>query len=334
MKKILLFSLVLLSSFLTIAQTPILQFNFDGTFSSTKNDVSFTGDAIFVSDRNGGADNAIRVFNCVIEVTARNLPVGNSSRTVSIWVKYNDLTAANYIWGYGSPSNAQYFGLLQQSTETANSDLNLAGYGPNNDLITTTTVAQSIWYNYIVTYDGITSKIYRDGLLLKSAESPRKLTTGTVFSIGKIGTNISINADIDDLQVYNTALSGEQVMALYKTNLVKGNNLAVAYPALKKIEKKGNVKINRAIKPVSVNNVANRKPVNTGSTHVIKQELLLSNPVETAVAKSLEIYSVKGLKVFSGTNNKIDITNIEEGSYLLNIKKSEAGTNAKTITLK
>src|SRR6187431_1074067 len=115
MKKFSVLTFVLLFSSIVNAQTPIQEFNFDGTFGNTKNDISFTGDAKFVNDRNGIPNRAICVVNSALEVTVLNLPVSNSSRTVSIWIKYNDLTTANYIWGYGSSYYARYFGLLQQS---------------------------------------------------------------------------------------------------------------------------------------------------------------------------------------------------------------------------
>ena len=75
--------------------------------SNTKNDISFSGDAKFVKDRTGVANGAIRVTNSAIEATIPNLPLSNSQRTVSIWVKYNDIATANYIWGYGSSYNAR-----------------------------------------------------------------------------------------------------------------------------------------------------------------------------------------------------------------------------------
>lgn len=345
MKKILP-TVVLLFSFLSNAQTPILEFNFDGTFSNTKNDVSFSGDAKFVKDRKGVANSAIRVVNSAIEATTLNLPVSNSSRTVSIWVKYNDVTAANYVWGYGSSYNARYFGLLQLGTTTAKSDLNLAGYGASNDLIASTTIATNVWYNYIVTYDGLTSKIYRDGLLIKAGDSPRKLTSGIVFSIGKMGKSVSINADIDDLQIYDVALSEFEIAGMYNRNSDSWDNLVFVDSTIKNTENKAAIKPGKTRKPAVVNNrststnvknpVENKtvQPVKTSIANSAKPKLVVSEPVETSVIKTSEIYSTRGLKVFSGAKNQIDISNIQEGTYLLKIKKTNLGTSANMMTVK
>lgn len=218
MKKMTLLAVVFLFTFSIKAQKAIHEFDFNGSFSNAKNDVSFSGNATFVNDRTGVPNRAIRVVNSYIEATVLNLPVANSSRTVSVWVKYNDLTKENYIWGYGSSYNARYFGLIQQKATDSRSSLNLAGSGDENDISVTTTVHPDTWYNYTVTYDGLTSKIYKNGELIRALEGPRKLTSGIIFSIGKKGASVSINADIDDLRLYDVALSDEEVVSLYKGN--------------------------------------------------------------------------------------------------------------------
>lgn len=301
---------MLVFSFQVNAQTAIQEFNFNGTLSNTANDISFSGVAKFVKDRTGIANNAIRVTNTILEATIVNLPVSNSQRTVSIWVKYNDVATANYIWGYGSLTNAQYFGLLQQSTTTSKSDLNLACWGPSNDVIVTTTIASGTWYNYVVTYDGLTSKIYRNGELIKSSISSRKLTSAVVFGIGKIGSTVSINADLDDLKIYNVALSADEIATLY-------NNSSILSP-------------NDAIASVSNSSkVIVKKVAKTNST--AKSNVVLSTPVETINSRISEIYSTQGLKVFTGDKNEIDIRTLPEGTYLLKVTNLE-GAKAKSLT--
>lgn len=316
MKKILLFTVVFVFTFLTNAQTSIQEFNFDGTLSNLNNDISFTGDIKFVNDRTGTANSAIRVANSVIEMTALNLPAANSSRTVSIWVKYNDISKVNYIWGYGSSYNAGYFGLLQQSATTSKSDLNLTGCGAANDVIVTTTIAQNTWYNYVVTYDGLTSKIYRNGKLIKASISPKKMTSGIVFAIGRIGKTVSINADIDDLKIYDVVLSGDEVARLYNTSVLAPNDFAVVNTS----NKDGQIGAERSVK--------------TSNKVYEKPELVLSSPIETTVIKSSEIYSKQGQKVFSGNKNQIDITTLPEGTYLLKVTNSTQNSNTQKLTVK
>jgi hypothetical protein len=310
MKKIILLTVMLVFSFPVNAQTAIQEFNFNGTLSNTKNDISFSGTAKFVKDRTGTVNNAIRITNTILEATISNLPLSNATRTVSIWVKYNDVSVANYIWGYGSLTSAQYFGLLQQSTTNTKSDLNLAGWGPTNDVIVTTTIASGIWYNYTVTYDGLTSKIYRNGELIKSSISPRKLTSAVVFGIGKMGSATSMNADIDDLKIYDVALSPQEVASIYESDSKAIVNDDVAMLTITKgIAKKGSV---------------NKVPTKTS--------VVLPTSLETINVKVSEIYSSEGLKVLSGDKSKIDIATLPEGTYLLKVSNLQHSTANNKLT--
>jgi hypothetical protein len=316
-KNLLLLIIVFVLVFHAYAQTPIQEFNFNGNRSNAENNNSFLGVAKFVNDRTGAANSAIRVYNTVLEVTIPNLPLSNKARTVSVWIKYNDLSVTNYIWGYGSTFNAHYFGLLQQSTISSKSDLNLAGWGSANDAIVTISVAANTWYNYTVTYDGLTSKIYRNGELIRSSISPRKLTSGIVFSIGKMGDAVSIDADIDDLKIYDEALSPEEVADLYNNSSVLAPNEVATVSAIPTIIA-----------------TAKKTPLDSNTNAVKKQEVILTVPMETVVVKSSEIFSTQGQKVISTNKNNIDISTLPEGTYLLKVTNSVQNSNNNKLTIK
>lgn len=311
MRKIILLTVFCVFSIQSNAQTPIQEFNFNGSLNNADNTISFSGVVKYVNDRKGIANNAIRVINTTLEATISNLPLANTKRSISIWIKYNDLATTNYIWGYGSLTNAQYFGLLQQSTTTSKSDLNLAGWGPTNDVIVTTTIAPDTWYNYTVTYDGLTSRIYRNGELIKSSISPRKLTSAVVFGLGKMGNAISMNADLDDLKIYNTVLSVAEINSLYKNSsiLVSNDHALVTISAIdKSLESEKTVVKSKTAK---VNHLKNNSANNY---------------------KSSEVYSANGLKVLSGNRNEIDITALPEGTYLLKVTSSQLESITDELT--
>ncbi|KAF2340580.1 LamG domain-containing protein [Flavobacterium tistrianum] len=298
MKKLLL--TVLFVSFLNVnAQTPIQEFNFNGTLNNTANTISFIGTNNFVADRAGALKGAQRLNNKALEAVIDNLPQGKSARTISIWVKFNDISNANYIWGYGNPLNAQYCGLLQQGTASSNSDLSLAAWGASNDIIVSTPLEKNVWYNYAITYEGTTSKIYRDGKLLKYSEGMVKSTNGNIFRLGEINTMVGINADIDDLKIYNVALTLEQVNELYETE--KPSNLLTA-------------------------TVAEAITAKTAVKAKTSQTIITSGDVN-GTTKSIEVYSQGQKIVGSNATNLIDLP---EGTYLLKI----TSTPSKKITSK
>ncbi|WP_281632060.1 LamG domain-containing protein [Flavobacterium luteolum] len=297
MKKLLL--AVLFVSFLNVnAQTPIQEFNFNGTLNNTANTISFIGTNNFVADRAGVVKGAQRLNNKALEAVIDDLPQGKSSRTISIWVKFNDISNPNYVWGYGNPLNAQYCGLLQQGTTSSNSDLSLAAWGASNDVIVSTPLEKNVWYNYAITYEGTTSKIYRDGKLLKYLEGMVRSTNGNIFRLGEINTTVGINADIDDLKIYNVALTPDQVNQLYE-NEKASNLMAVATEA---------------------------KTTKTAVKAKPNQTIITSGDVN-GTAKSIEVYS-QGQKIVG--SNATNLSDLPEGTYLLKI----TSTPSKKITSK
>ncbi len=304
MKKLLL-SFLFVSYLNATAQNPIQEFSFNGTLNNTANTTSFIGTNNFVADRAGVAANAQRLNGKAMEAVIDNLPMANNARTVSIWVKFNDITTANYIWGYGTAYNAQYCGLLQQGTSSSNSDLSLAGWGATNDVIVSTTLSKDTWYQYTITYDGTVSKIYRNGELLKSLSGITRSTKGNIFRLGEVNTTVGINADIDDLKIYDTALTDQQVTELYNSSkaVVTIAAAAVVKPAVLKS------KINTNTKSAASGSIITNSDVNAGT-------------------KNIEVFS-QGQKVLGNTSS-LNVNDLPEGTYLLKITNSPA----KKITSK
>ncbi|MRX39905.1 LamG domain-containing protein [Flavobacterium sp. LC2016-23] len=295
MKKLLL-TLMLVNFLNTSAQNPVQEFTFNGNLNNADNTISFLGTAAFVADRMGAAKSALRLTNKAFQAVVGDLPQGNKPRSLSIWVKFNAITAPNYIFGYGGAVNAQYFGLLQQAASNGNSDLSLAGWGAGNDVIVSVPLLKEVWYQYTITYDGNTSKIYRNGELLKSADGIPRLTKGYILNLGKLNATTAINADIDDLRLYSVAMTDEQVMESYNSSKPTASAVTESIPASNTVKKAA---------PVTVKAVT---PVKTPAT-VISAEA-------NSGAKNVEVFS-QGKKIM-GTN-ATNIGDLPEGTYLLKV---------------
>ena len=274
-------------------QNPIQEFKFDGNLKSTDNTISFLGTPVFVNDRTGAVKSALRLTNKGFEVVVGDLPQGNKPRSISVWVKFNAITTPNYILGYGSAANAQYFGLLQQAASAGNSELSLAGWGATNDVIVSVPLAKDVWYHYAITYDGNTSKVYRNGELLKSVDGISRLTKGYILRLGELNTTVGINADIDDVKVYTVAMTNEQVMESYNSS--KPTNAVVA----SSVQKSAPVVVEKTAAPIKMT-----APV-TASTTDTKNN-----------SKIVEVFS-QGTKVVGA--NATNIGDLPEGTYLLKV---------------
>ncbi|MDQ6469465.1 LamG domain-containing protein [Flavobacterium sp. LHD-80] len=296
MKKLLL-TLMFVAFLNSNAQNPVQEFTFNGTLSSTDGTITLLGASNFVNDRMGTAKAAQRITNKVLQGVVGELPQENKPRSISFWVKFNNVAAANYILGYGAAVNSQFFGLLQQPAISGNSDLSLVGWGDTNNVIVSTPLQKEVWYQYNITYDGNTSKLYRNGELLKSATGITRATKGYILRLGQINTTTVINADIDDLKIYNVAMTDEQVMDSYNSS--KPATVAVATTSAKKV----------VASPTT-------KTVASAKTAPVAENSAESN----GESKTIEVFS-QGRKI---TGNASNIGDLPEGTYLLKITKTPA----------
>lgn len=299
MKKLLL-TLLFVSFLNTNAQNPVQEFNFNGNLNNTDNTISFLGTANFVNDRIGTAKGALRITNKVLQGVVGDLAQGNKPRSISIWVKFNTINSVNYILGYGSAVNTQYFGLLQQPVSSGNSDLSLVGWGDTNNAIVSVPLAKDVWYQYSITYDGNTSKIYRNGELLKTVDGIQRSTKGYILRLGAMNTTTGLNADVDDLKIYSVAMTDEQVMESYNSSKPAANTVVETTVSSNTIKKE----VAAPVKAVMATKVS------TGSV------------TETNVgSKTVEVFS-QGRKII-GTNAS-NIGDLPEGTYLIKVTNGAA----------
>lgn len=277
-------SYLLIISINSTAQGLLHEFNFDGTLNNTKNTISFTGTENYVDDRTGTPKGAQRISNKSIQAIIDDLPQDNAPRTVSIWIKFNELKEIHNLWGYGMNYNAQFFGLSQQADA-------VKGATVTDDVISNAAIEKNTWYQYCVTFDGKASSLYVNGKLIKSKKEAARKTKGAIFYIGEANSPQSIHADIDDLQIYDVALSAQEVLKAY--NASKG----------------------------TVTGTETQKIAATDPTNDKNQ----TRAVTPSAAKKIEIFS-QGEKVTSNSSKDINLNDLPEGTYLLKISPAPKPT--------
>lgn len=225
------------------AQNPIHLFDFDGSLVNKDQTATFNGAHLFVKNRAGVDKKAIRLINQSLTANIGNLPQTNEPRTISIWIKFNDISNSNYIWGYGAATNNQYCGLIHQGTTTNEALLNIAAWGHKNDFVAVLPLNKEVWYYYTYVYDGKSAGLYRNGVLIENFNAPNRNTSGSVFKIGNINSLVSINADIDELKIYNIALSNEEIINQYE---IESLIVSTAAKSTTSKEKKGYISKQKA----------------------------------------------------------------------------------------
>ncbi len=185
------------------------------------------------------------VFNGVSDYVTTNIngfPSGSNPRTLAAWIKTSASTQMTIV-GYGNNTSSQMFNILTLSNTGKIIVSNWGGLTALSD----TAINDGAWHFVAATYDGTTVRIYIDGILEVTDSS---LTFNTINAFSKIGVRIDgttefYNGIIDEVRIYNRALSADEVLANYQAGqiiitsspsgaevLINGQSKGVANPTL------------------------------------------------------------------------------------------------------
>jgi len=205
----------------------VAHWEFNDTSGSTVTDSSGNGnngtwsdganDDLAEESITSSTGNALRL-SANSNVTAPIFPTGASAPySVAIWIKFNGLGASgqNKVWGAGPyPATCQDGPSLSKNFESGNyflrSDNQCVGKVRTNSY-----QVEDVWYHVVTTYDGTNISLYLNGQLQNSISSNYKGTDPQAadFILGSYDGS-SILADIDDVRIYNRAISVEDIQTL------------------------------------------------------------------------------------------------------------------------
>lgn len=172
----------------------------------------------FTDPRSTSFNGLSQYFDCGISPS--NLPSGSSARTISAWIKGSSLSNKS-IAGWGSDVAGELSELIVSSSSK------VEFHGNNNDVLGSTTLSTGQWYFVAATVtSGGAVTIYVNGAQ-DGTGSVSLNTTGANCKIGRQPT-LSIqffNGLIDDVRIYNTALTSSQI-----SNLAGGSQDADTIP--------------------------------------------------------------------------------------------------------
>ncbi len=162
-----------------------------------------------------------------IDTNLTILPIGNEPRTISTWISLNSGTSTNidqYVVGYGTDGYNENFGLQYGLGDTyvfgiwnmgCTYDVTIEGKDCTETIGYSNYVNQNKFYHLIALHNGDTERIYINGVLQGS--KTQILNTGTSsLTIGAKNTLYFLDGIIDDLRIYNRALSDSEIQELYK----------------------------------------------------------------------------------------------------------------------
>ncbi|KJU84815.1 LamG domain protein jellyroll fold domain protein, partial [Candidatus Magnetobacterium bavaricum] len=212
-------------------------------FNGNANDESGSGNgnngvvhgATLTTDRFGNANKAYSFNNSYIEIADSNsLDIGTNSYTTVAWIKTNDVSTQGRIFSKGaSGCEIGYMMRLDATTHSITIENSNTKGGCYIVLTSSTLIDDNKWHFVVAVVERSSgAKIYIDG---KIDASTNKDTSGLSVANGlnaKIGMSYinpmePFNGSIDDVRIYNRALSDAEVQQLYTEGDSTTNTLTI-----------------------------------------------------------------------------------------------------------
>ena len=172
--------------------------------------------------------------NEFISGSSSKFPSGNSARSISIWYLANNLGFSTpgicgiQLFGYGGNVCGQSFIMNFENCDIGKGKYEVQGHCLAFRSFSNYPVpANNAWHNLTITYDGTNFRFYGDGVLSSSSANTSLSTfvTSKIFTIGRETTPDgnspyvdpvwpAFSGKIDDVRIYNRALTQEQITYL------------------------------------------------------------------------------------------------------------------------
>jgi hypothetical protein len=232
MRKLISLAILLIIFFSSNAQVPTTGLVAYYPFSDNANDQSgnningTVNGATLTTDRFGNANSAYS-FNGTsnyIQFSDTKMPVGNTSRTFSIWTNFTGNSGWGSLLSYGKETAT---GNHNELLVNQNGVIDYDYYNINS--ISNDSIGQNNWYHIVYVFDNTAgTKIYVNGALTTLKVSGISLSASNISSINTTlsgtmmvgNTNNSNNywykGSIDDIAIYSRAITSAEVLSLYQ----------------------------------------------------------------------------------------------------------------------
>lgn len=164
--------------------------------------------------------------------TSQRVPHGGSAITVACWLRLHNPTKSGGNWVLNqrsSENNSEQEWQLQNNSDSGEDSMLFWINDDAGDSYfyrhPTDTIAANEWIHWAGTYDGTDINIYKNGVLLGSASAPGVTISGgaSVLTMGvrafqppySGGNAGNTDGDLDDVRLYDRALTATEVQALY-----------------------------------------------------------------------------------------------------------------------
>ena len=231
MKKLIFYSCLLLISISASAQVPgyvptnglegFWPFNGNANDVSGNNNNGFVSNAVLTADKSGIANSAYNFNGTNARIVTTNAPTLTGNYSISAWFNTQSLAS----WGTivdCRPNAASGIGIEHNS----NLSFTTSTGSSYNNTMSNFSIQTNTWLHVVVVYNGTHKLIYINGVLDKTQlYSNLILSTTQPFIFGDRGIMPSgpgnyFNGTLDDIGIWNRALTQQEITSLYTQNYV------------------------------------------------------------------------------------------------------------------
>ena len=154
-----------------------------------------------------------------INIDGAALPTGSSARTLTAWFKSTSGASPQEIFSYGTGSSGQVFTI--GTDNWAGHEIFVSAWASPQYSVPVSGILNGNWHHIAASYTGTNMTIYIDGVSKDSRAFSVNTVTGTARIGARIGNVEGFNGTLDEVTVYNIALSASDVSALYTGDKLK-----------------------------------------------------------------------------------------------------------------
>lgn len=174
--------------------------------------LTLSGAATWVNGRTGGTAVANSGTGSASRTNWTSLSV---PATIMCWARPTDLTAGTSrpligVWSGADPSTSTQFALWAQRNDFSTANVLQGNVRVDGGLVAVnhTALILNTWVHVALSFDGTNIRLFRNGIEVSTFSNTGGITPGT-FNFLVVPT--SANAQVDDVRVFNAALSAAQI---------------------------------------------------------------------------------------------------------------------------